>query len=63
MGVAIKGDAVGLLHLLPDDGTIAFSVAFPAGPVLEERYALPAPKAVLNRLASPCRGPAAFGRK
>jgi hypothetical protein len=63
VGVAVKGDAVRLLHSLPDGSTIAFSIAVPSGPVLEGRYAMPALKAVLNRLASPCKWPAVFGRK
>jgi hypothetical protein len=37
IGVAIKGDAVRLLHSLPDEGSIAFSIAVPVGPVLEGR--------------------------
>ena len=63
IGVAIKDDVVQLLHSLPDEGTVAFSVTVPAGPVSEGRYALPALKAVLNRLTSPCKWPAALGRR
>jgi hypothetical protein len=63
IGVAIKGDTVRLLHSLPDEGSIALSVAVDTGPVLEGRYALPALKAVLNRLTSPCKWPAPLGRK
>jgi hypothetical protein len=62
-GVSIKGDAVRLLHSLPDKGIIVFAATVPAGLVLEGSYALPALKAVLNRLASPCKWPAALGRK
>jgi hypothetical protein len=62
-GVAIRGDPVRLLQSLPDEGTVAFSVAIAAGPVLEGQYALPALKAVLNQLTSPCKWPTALERK
>jgi hypothetical protein len=58
-GLAVKADAVRLLASLPDRGEIAFRVAARQGTALEGRYALASLKAVLNRLAVPCKWPAA----
>lgn len=60
-GVAIRGDVVRLLASLPDRGDIAFRIAARQGPALEGRYALAGLKTVLDRLAVPCRWPAAAG--
>jgi len=60
-GVAIKGDVVRLLASLPDRGDIAFRVTARQGPTLEGRYALAGLKIVLDRLAAPCKWPAAAG--
>jgi len=57
--VAIRGDVVRLLASLPDRGNVAFRVSSRQGAVLEGRYALPALKSVLERLAVPCKWPAA----
>jgi hypothetical protein len=61
MGVAVRGDVVRLLTSLPDRGDIAFLVAARQGTALEGRYALAGLKAVLQRLAVPCKWPAAAG--
>jgi hypothetical protein len=58
-GVAVRGDVARLLASLPDSGDIAFRVASRQGATIEGRYALPAMKAVLGRLAGPCKWPAA----
>ena len=59
-GIAIRGDVVRLLASLPDRGDIAFRVtARQGGATLEGRYALAGLKAVLDRLAAPCKWPAA----
>jgi hypothetical protein len=60
-GVGIKGDVVRLLASLPDSGDIALRVAARQGEgrgaTVEGRYALGAMKAVLGRLAGPCKWP------
>jgi hypothetical protein len=61
MGVAIRGDVARLLASLPDKGDVAFRVAVRQGAVLEGRYDLAALKAVLRRLAVPCKWPPAAG--
>jgi hypothetical protein len=58
-GVGIRGDVPRLLASLPDSGEVAFRVASRQGAAVEGRYALPAMKAVLKRLAGPCKWPAA----
>jgi hypothetical protein len=58
-GVAIRGDVVPLLASLPDRGDITFRVASRQATALEGRYSLTALKAVLDRLAGPCKWPAA----
>jgi hypothetical protein len=58
-GVAIKGDVVRLLASLPDRGNISFRVAARQGTTMEARYALAGLKAVLKRLAGPCKWPVA----
>ena len=59
-GIAVRGDVVRLLASLPDRGDIAFRVtARQGGATLEGRYALAGLKAVLDRLAAPCKWPAA----
>jgi hypothetical protein len=55
-GLAIKDDVVRFLTALPATGEIAFQVAGPAAP-LQGRYALGPLKAVLDRLAAPCKWP------
>ena len=60
-GVAIRGDVVRLLTSLPDRGDVAFRVSTRQGTALEGRYALAALKSVLERLAVPCKWPAAAG--
>ena len=60
-GVAIKGDVARLLASLPERGEVAFHVVSRQGAAVEGRYALPALKAVLVRLAGPCKWPAAGG--
>ena len=58
-GVAIRGDVVRLLASLPDRGDIVFRVTARQGVALEGRYALAALKIVRDRLAVPCKWPAA----
>ena len=50
-----------LLASLPDRGDIAFRVTARQGAALEGRYALAGLKIVLDRLAVPCKWPAAAG--
>ena len=59
--IAIKGHVVRLLASLPDQGDIVFRVAARQGVVLEGRYALASLKVLLDRLAVPCKWPAAAG--
>jgi hypothetical protein len=61
-GVAIRGDVVRLLASLPDQGAVAFRVTARQGAALEGRYALATLKTVLDRLAAPCKWPAAAAR-
>jgi hypothetical protein len=58
-GVAIKGNVVRLLASLPDRGEVAFRITARQGAALEGRYALAGLKTVLDRLAVPCKWPAA----
>jgi len=58
-GIMIKGDVVRLLVSMPDQGSIGFRVTARPDVALEGRYALPALKTVLARLAGPCKWPAA----
>jgi hypothetical protein len=60
-GVALRGDVVRLLASLPDRGDIAFRVTNRQGATLEGRYALASLKILLDRMAVPCRWPAAVG--
>jgi hypothetical protein len=60
-GVAVKGDIVRLLASLPDRGEIAVRIAAPEGSAVEGRYSLDGLKVVRDRLAVPCRWPAAAG--
>jgi hypothetical protein len=60
-GVAIRGDAVRLLASLPDAGDIAFRVNPRQEAALDGRYALAGLKIVRDRLAGPCKWPAAAG--
>ena len=60
-GVALRGDVVRLLASLPDRGDIAFRVTARQGATLEGRYALASLKILLDRMAVPCRWPAAVG--
>jgi hypothetical protein len=59
-GVAIRGDVVLLLASLPDRGDITFDVTTrQGGAALQGRYALSSLKIVRDRLAAPCKWPAA----
>jgi hypothetical protein len=60
-GVAIKGNVVRLLASLPDRGEIVLRVGVGdrQAAALEGRYALASLKTVLDRLAVPCKWPAA----
>jgi hypothetical protein len=60
-GLAIRRDVVRLLASLPDRGDIAFRVIPRQGAALEGRYALASLKILLDRMAVPCRWPAAVG--
>lgn len=55
-GLQIRDDAVRWLRGLPAEGEITFTVSTPAAP-LQGRYALKPLKAVLNRMAGPCKWP------
>jgi hypothetical protein len=54
-GIALKGDVAGFLKSLPAEGAIAFRVADRQGATLEGRYDLPGIKALVARLAGPCK--------
>jgi hypothetical protein len=54
-GIALKGDVAGFLMSLPNQGTIAFRVADRQGETLEGRYDLADIKALVPRLAGPCK--------
>ena len=56
-GIALKGDVAGFLKSLPADGAIAFRVAERRGGTLEGRYDLPGIKALVARMAGPCKWP------
>ena len=56
-GIALKGDVAGFLTSLPAEGAIAFRVADRQGATLEGRYDLPGIKAMVARLAGPCKWP------
>lgn len=56
-GIALKGDVAGFLTSLPAEGAIAFRVADRQGGTLEGRYDLPGIKALMARLAGPCKWP------
>lgn len=56
-GIALKGDVSGFLMSLPAEGAIAFRVADRQGKTLEGRYDLPGIKALVARLAGPCKWP------
>ena len=58
-GLAIKGDIVHLLASLPDRGEVAFRVTARQGAAVEGRYAIAGLKTVRDRLAVPCKWPAA----
>ena len=58
-GLAMKGDVVGFLASLPDRGDVAFRITSRQGEATEGRYALPALKALLPRMAGPCKWPIA----
>jgi len=61
MGIAVRSDVVRLLASLPDRGDIAFLVTARQGTAVAGRYALAGLKTVLERLAVPCKWPAAPG--
>ncbi len=54
-GIALKGDVAGFLMSLPDQGTIAFRITDRQGATLEGRYDLADIKALMPRLAGPCK--------
>ena len=56
-GIAMKGDVAGFLKSLPEQGAIAFRVADRQAETLEGRYDLPGIKALVARLAGPCKWP------
>ena len=56
-GIALKGDVAGFLKSLPADGAIAFRIADRQGGTLEGRYDLPGIKALVARIAGPCKWP------
>lgn len=56
-GIALKGDVAGFLTSLPPEGAIAFRIADRQGATLEGQYDLPGIKALLARLAGPCKWP------
>jgi hypothetical protein len=59
-GVAVKGDVVRLLASLPERGDVTFRVEpRQAGAALQGRYSLSGLKTVRDRLAAPCKWPAA----
>jgi hypothetical protein len=59
-GVAIRGDVVRLLASLPERGDVTFRVdARQGGGTQQGRYSLSSLKIVRDRLATPCRWPAA----
>lgn len=58
-GLAIKGDIVRLLASLPDHGEVAFRVTARQGAAVEGRYAIAGLKIVRDKLAVPCKWPAA----
>ena len=56
-GIALKGDVAGFLMSLPAEGAIDFRVVDRQGGTLEGRYDLPGIKALVRRLAGPCKWP------
>jgi hypothetical protein len=56
-GIALKGDVAGFLRSLPAEGAIDFRVVDRQGGALEGRYDLPGIKAMVARLAGPCKWP------
>jgi hypothetical protein len=58
-GFALRGDVVGFLSSLPNQGDIAFRVTGRQGEAAEGRYALAGLKALLGRMAGPCKWPIA----
>ena len=56
-GIGLKGDVAGFLLSLPAEGAIAFRVADRQGRTLEGRYDLAGIKALVARLAGPCKWP------
>ena len=56
-GIALKGDVAIFLASLPAEGAIAFRLAQRQGGTLEGRYDLPDIKAMVARMAGPCKWP------
>ena len=56
-GIALKGDVAGFLKSLPANGAVAFRIAERQGGTLEGRYDLPSIKALVARMAGPCKWP------
>jgi hypothetical protein len=56
-GLSIKDDAVRLLAALPPTGELALQVTTSQPPSLRGRYAIAPLKAVLGRMAAPCKWP------
>jgi hypothetical protein len=57
-GLSIKEDAARLLAALPATGELAIQVPMPQAPALDGRYAIAPLRAVLARMAAPCKWPA-----
>jgi hypothetical protein len=56
-GIALKGNVAGFLMSLPAEGAIDFRIVDRQGGALEGRYDLPGIKALVARLAGPCKWP------
>lgn len=61
-GVAFKGDIVGFLSSLPDEGGIAIRLTTRTGAVHEGRFSLAGLKAARDRVAAACKWPRPIAR-
>ncbi|MGX1786972.1 hypothetical protein ACWIGM_09560 [Bosea sp. NPDC055332] len=61
-GVAFKGDVVGLLLSLPDEGGIAIRLSTRAGAVHDGYFSLAGMKVARDRVAAACKWPRAIAR-
>jgi hypothetical protein len=57
-GLAVKDDVLRLLTALPAQGELTVQVAIPQAASVQGRYAIAPLKAVMNRMAGPCKWPA-----